>query len=174
MLEDPCHTTRSRFRQKRERAKQLSRRSIREGCGDGHRVTGQCDPKYRRVAPAIANRRNWLDAKSDARQIQKPPVAGRNRPPQKRRPKPQRGKPARTKTPNGRSTIPVPAATGSDTPCRAASRARMISPPTAADGTSVLIDSPIQRIHTSWRNEGRSGAGKSTHQAAASRNIGME
>src|SRR5437867_12079349 len=47
-----------------------------------------------------------------------------------------------------------------------------MSPPTAAEGTSVLTDSPIQRIQNSFRKGRRSDLGKRTHQAAASNNTG--
>src|SRR5213595_3623153 len=80
--------------------------------------------------------------------------------------------PACTKTPNVRSTSTVPAASGSGVPLIAANRARTMSPPTAAEGTSVLTDSPTQRIQSSCRSAGRSDFGKRTHHASASRNTG--
>src|SRR5207302_11366958 len=66
----------------------------------------------------------------------------------------------------------VPAATGTGAPLIAARRARTISPPTAADGTNVLTDSPIQRIQKILRNDKRFSFGKRTHHATASRKTG--
>jgi len=47
-----------------------------------------------------------------------------------------------------------------------------MSPPTAAEGTSVLTDSPIQRIQKILGSGGRSIFGKRTHHARASKKTG--
>src|SRR6266478_3762789 len=77
-------------------------------------------------------------------------------------------KPAWVKTPSVRSTRTVPAATGNGAPLIAANRARTMSPPTAAEGTSVLTDSPIQRIQSSFHSDNRSEGGNRTHHCGNS------
>src|SRR5882724_9671182 len=88
------------------------------------------------------------------------------------RPKPTNVKAICTKTPSVMSARTLAAASGRGVPLIAANRARTMSPPTAAEGTSVLTDSPTQRIQSSCRSAGRSDLGKRTHQASASRNTG--
>jgi hypothetical protein len=51
---------------------------------------------------------------------------------------------------------------------------RFIPDGLAAEGTSVLIDSPNQRIQNNLWSGRRSDLGKSTYQARASRDIGIE
>src|SRR6266542_1039287 len=82
--------------------------------------------------------------------------------------------PACVKTPSVTSTITLAAEIDNGAPSIAATRARTTSPPTAADGTSVLTDSPTQRIQKSLRSGKRSDFGKSDHQATASRNTGTK
>src|SRR6266516_2453802 len=88
------------------------------------------------------------------------------------RPKPSSVKAICTKTPSVISARTLAAAIGSGVPLIAAKRARTMSPPTAAEGTSVLTDSPTQRIQSSCSSAGRSDFGKRTHHATASRNTG--
>jgi hypothetical protein len=59
------------------------------------------------------------------------------------------------------------------TPLCAASRARTMSPPTVAEGTSTLIDSLIHRIKKSFRMGSRLSFGKSSPQAIESKKIGV-
>ena len=65
------------------------------------------------------------------------------------KPRPNSVKTIWTKTPSVMSTRTLAAAVGIGAPCSAASRALTTSPPTVAEGTSVLTDSPIQRIQNS-------------------------
>ena len=72
------------------------------------------------------------------------------------------------------STITLAAAVAMGAPLIAAKRARTMSPPMAAEGTRLLIASPIQRIQKRLGQLGRSAFGKRTHHAIASKKIGTK